>query len=248
MHRVVDDDATGSCAHLQARPFGERGVRTNTHSHHYDIRWDLLARFKTNRSDATGFARDQCLGVRLNLESDTFDFERGLQQFARLFIKLSLHKPRHDMHHGHIHPAQLEPIRRFKPEQTAADHDRMFVALRGINHRFGVGDVTIRNHTGKFRAVNRQHERIRSGSDKQTIIVMHFAFRSFHLAFGAMNFRHHFSSDEFDAVFFVPIPIIEHNVLHRLLAREHGREKYSVVVRMRLCTKHGNVVFIRCDF
>ena len=146
LHGVVHDDATGSRADLQARFFGKCGVRANTHRHHYQISRNLFAAFKAKRRHATGFARDERLGLCPHLEFNALGFERTLQQLAGFLIKLALHEPRHHVHHDYIHAAQFETVCGFQSKQAAANDYGFFVNASRVNHRLCVGNVAIRNH------------------------------------------------------------------------------------------------------
>jgi hypothetical protein len=50
-----------------------------------------------------------------------------------------------------------------------------------------------------------------------------------------------------DVVFLVPVPVVEDDLVQRLLTGQHGRQQDAVVVGVRLGTEDGDVVQVGCD-
>jgi hypothetical protein len=76
-----------------------------------------------------------------------------------------------EVHHGHVHAAQLQAVGRLQAEQAAADHHRVLVLAGGFDHRVGVGDVAVADHAGQVVAGDRQDEGRRAGGQQQAVVV-----------------------------------------------------------------------------
>ncbi|MNQ59495.1 hypothetical protein D3C85_737430 [compost metagenome] len=172
-------------------------------------------------------------------------FQGLLQQAAGGDVELALEQPVADVHHGHVHAAQLEAVGRFQTEQAAADDHRMFMGLGGVHHHLGVGDIAVTDHPGQVLAGNRQDKRVGTGGDEQAI-VFGFAAVIGHYHAGLAVDLHHFAPEQqLDAVLRIPVEVVEHDFLEGLFAGQYRGEQDTVVVRVRLGAKYADVVQVR---
>jgi len=196
---------------------------------------------------STIFVADDGFGVFSQQEVQAAVFQRFLQHLAGDFIELALHQPLRQMHDGDIHAAQFQAVRRFQPEQAAADHDRVLVLAGRIDHRIGVGDIAIGDHALQVLARHRQHERVGAGRQQQAVIVGDGAVFRNHLTLDAVDLDDFFTQMQRDVVFRIPVDIVEHDVLHRLLAGQHRRQQDAVVIRIGFRTEYRDVVNVGRD-
>ena len=159
LHGVIDHDAA---INVQLHFFSQFGVGANTDRHHDQIGGYFATVFEFNGFDATIFTRHQFFGLCAHAEFQTAFFEGFLQHLARYFVQLAFHQPRRNVNHMHIHPAQHQTIRGFQAQQTAANHDRVFIFFAGFNHGIGIGDVAVRNHAFQIFTRHGQDERVRT--------------------------------------------------------------------------------------
>jgi hypothetical protein len=131
----------------------------------------LQAVLQPHGGDAATLAGDQHLGLLAEQELQAALFERSLQHPAGGLVELAFEQPVGEMDHRHVHAAQPEAVRRLESEQAATDDHRMAVALRGIDHRVGIGDVAVGDHPRQVVAGNGQHEGIRTGRQQQAVVV-----------------------------------------------------------------------------
>jgi hypothetical protein len=68
------------------------------------------------------------------------------------------------------------------------------------------------------------------------------------MRFTRSTLGHRLARVQRDAVLLVPGPGVEDDLVHRLLAREHGRQQDAVVVGMRLGAEHRDVVQVGLVF
>ena len=68
-----------------------------------------------------------------------------------------------------------------------------------------------------------------------------------HGAIFTIDARDVFIQMQGNAVFRVPINIVQHDVFNRLLARQYRRQQDAVVVGVGLSAEHGDLIEIRRD-
>ncbi len=239
LQRVAHDDAAIA---VNSGLLRQRGVGADASGHHHQVGGNLAAVLELHRADAARVVSQQGLCLRADEELEAAVFQRLLQQLARHVVELALHQPRHDVHHGHVHAAQHQAVGRFQPQQAAADHHRVLVRLRGLDHGLGVLDVAVGDHPVQLLAWHRQDERQRAGGQQQPVVGGFEAVIGAHHAFDAVDFHHRLAGVQGDAVVGIPVQRIEDDLLDGLLACQHGREQDAVVVGMRLAAEHGDVV------
>jgi hypothetical protein len=161
---------------------------------------------------------------------------------AAALVELALHDPLAEVHHGHVHAAQHQPVGRLQAEQAGADHHRVAVLAGGLDHRLGVGDVAVGEHAGQVVAGDGRDEGRRAGGQQQAVVVGLGAVAGEHLAADAVDLHHLAAGVQGDAVVAVPVEIVEHDLGQRHLARQHRRQQDAVVVAVRLGAEHGDVV------
>ena len=125
------------------------------------------------------------------------------------------------MHHRNIHAAQLETIGRFKTQQAAADHHRILIFCRGLDHRVGVLDIAITDHTVECCAGHRQDEGIRTGGQQQAVVWRLGTIGGDHLACHAVDLLNLLVQMQRDVVGRIPVDIVQHDVLQRHLAGQN---------------------------
>ena len=241
---VGDDDAAVA---VQAGAFGQRGVGADAGGHHNQVGGDLLAILEAHRHHAAVLVADQRLGLRTHAEAQAALLQRLAQQVASLVVELALHQPVADVHDGDLHAAQHQAVGRFQAQQAAADDDGVLVLGGRLDHRVGVGDVAVADHTVQVLAGHRQDEGVGAGGDQQPVVVGFGAVGRDHLALDAIDLRDRLAQVQRDAVLLVPGERVQDDLVQRLLAGEHRAEQDAVVVRMRLGAEHGDVVQIGRD-
>jgi len=172
-------------------------------------------------SPAACASRQQRFRLRLQAEREPLGFERLLQHPRCRPVELTLHQPRHQVHDRDFHAAQLETVGGFEPEQSAADDHRVRLRLRSRDHRFGIRDVPVSDDAGKIDARDRQDERVRSRRQQHTVVGRTRSIRRMNHPLRAVDLRDRLADMQRDAVLVIPFPRIEHDLLDRLLARQH---------------------------
>ena len=244
LHRVIDHDAAVA---VDAGRFGQRIVGTDAGGHDHQIGRNLHAVLETDGGNATALALNQHLGLLFQQELEALVLERLLQHPAGHFVELAFEQPRAEVHHGDIHAAQFEAVGRFEAEQTAADDHRVPVHAGGFDHLVGVLDVAVTDDTRQIVAGNRQNERVRAGGDEQAVVGFLGAVVGDHLAFDAVDLGDLLAGVELDALFLVPVELVEDDFLDGHFAGEHRREQDAVVVRVGFGAEDRDVVMIRLD-
>ncbi len=244
LHRVVDHDAAVA---VDAAGFGQRGVGPDADRHHHQLRGHFEAVVETDRLHMAVPVADQLLRVLRQQELEAAVFQRFLQHLAGDRVELALHQPAGQVHDGDVHAAQLQAVGRFESQQAAADHHRMRVRFGRGDHRIGVMDVAVGNDAREVLARHRQHERRRAGRQQQPVVLGLGAVLRHHDAARAVDPVDGLPEMQRDAVFGVPVDIVEHDVLDGLLAGQHRRQQDAVVVCVRLGPEHRDVVYVGSD-
>jgi hypothetical protein len=242
LQRVGDDHAALA---QKAGALGQRRAGPDARGHHHQVGRDLAPVLEAHRHYAAVAVGQQGLGVRADLEADAALLQRPLQQPASGLVELALHQPRHDVDDGDLHAAPHQAVGGFQPEQAAADDHGLAVLLRGVDHGLCVGDVAVSHHAGQVAPRHGQDERVGTGGQQQSVVRGLRAVVSHHDAAHAVHLHHAAASVQRDAVLGVPGQRVEHDLVDRLLARQHGAEQDAVVVRVRLGAEHGDVVELR---
>jgi hypothetical protein len=99
------------------------------------------------------------------------------------------------------------------------------VLLAGLDHGVGVGDVAVGDHALQILAGNRQDEGVGAGGQQQAVVcraqgLAGGAFGVHHPAH-AVHIGHRPAGVQRDAVVLIPGPVVEHDLVQRLLARQH---------------------------
>ena len=137
-------------------------------------------------------------GLGDDLDAALLEFP--LQQVAGRRIELALHQRRHQVQHGDVHVARVEPGRGLEPEQAAADDDRLGARLGGEQHGVDVVEVAVGEHAGKIVAGHRQDERHRAGGDDELVVGRGHAAVGRHRLGGAVDLGDLVALVERDAV------------------------------------------------
>ncbi len=226
----------------QAGLLGQLAVGADAGGHHHQVSGNHLAIGEAYGLDAAFVIADQLGCLLWQQELQAAALQGALQQGASGLVQLALHQPVTDVHHGHIHPAQLEAIGRLQAEQAAADDHRVPVGLGGFHHHLGIGDVAVTDHSLKVVTGNGQDERIGAGGDKEAVIFGLAAVVGDDPATGAIDLHHLALEHQANAVLGIPVQVVEHDLFELLLAGQHGGEQDAVVVGMRLGAEHRDVV------
>ncbi|MDT4837119.1 hypothetical protein FQZ97_708430 [compost metagenome] len=232
---------------MQAHLLGQLHVGADAHGHHHEVGRDLGAVLEADGLHAAIVSTDEVLRLRAHEELQAPVFQRLLQQLARHVVQLALHEPGHHVHHRHGHAAQHQAVGGFEPEQAAADDHCVLVRARGLDHVVGVGDVAVGDHALQVLAGHGQHEGVGAGAHQQAVVGRLGAIFRAHDAVHAVDLDHLLAGVQRDVVVRVPLPAVEHDLVHRLLAREHGRQQDAVVVGVRLGAEDGDVVQVGRD-
>ena len=98
-------------------------------------------------------------GLRRHPELEAALFQRRLRSSAAAGrVELTLHQRVGDVHDGHVHALLQQAVGCFETQQAAADHDRLAVGARRLQHGVDVMQVAERDDAGQVVARNRQHE------------------------------------------------------------------------------------------
>ena len=245
LHGVVDHDAA---VDMQAHGFGQGGVGAYAHGHDDQVGRHLAAVLEAHCLDAAVVTAEQLLGLRRHQKLHAALDQRLLQHLPGHGVELALHQPFAGMHHGDLHAALHQAVGGLQAQQPPADHHRVLVFGRGINHGLGVGNVAVGEHAVQVLAGNRQHEGIGARRQDQPVVGhadgLAIGPRRMHHAPGAVDFRHRAAGVQGDAVVLIPGPVVEHDLLQGLLAGQHGREQDAVVVGVWLGAEHRDVIEI----
>ena len=122
----------------------------------------------------------------------------------------------------------------------------MPVSAGGLDHVVRVGDVAVSNHALQIPARQRRDERIRARGQQEPVVLCLDAIGRGHQAALAIHVNHLLPCVQGDPMIAVPGQRIQHNLVQRLLARQHRRQQNAVVVRMWLGTEHRDFIQIRC--
>ena len=169
-------------------------------------------------------------------------FELLLEQPAGGLVELALHQRLHQVDHGHLHAAQREAMRRFEPEQAAADHYRVAALGGGGEHRVDVLHVAEADHAGQVLARHRDDERIGTGRDQQPVVLDRAAGLRRHGTIDAIDADNRIAGDQLDLILAIPFVAVDHDLVERLLAGEHRRQHDPVIVHMRFGAEDRDAV------
>ena len=252
-HGAVDHDAA---IDGESRLLGELHVGPDADRHHHQGGGEPRAVVELNRLDLA-VTRDR-LGVGAGDHLDAARLDRPLQQMAGRRIELALHQGRHQVQDGDVHALLLQARRRLEPQKAAADHHGIAAAtLRRQQHGLDIVEVAIGQHARQVVARHRQDDRVGAGTDDQ--LVVGYGDRGLErgvaeIAGGhelggdgarrAIDCRHLGAFVERDAVLDVPAVAVDHDLLERLLARQHRRKHDAVVVHPRLGVEDRHLVGI----
>ena len=216
-------------------------------AHHDQVGRHLAAVLELHGHHAAVLVPDECRRVGADLELQAAILERLLQQLACHVVELPVHQPRRDVHHRDLHAAQHQPVGRFQAQQAAADHHRVLVARGGVDHLVGVCDVAIGDDALQVLAGQRRDEWRRAGRDQQPVVAFLRAVFGADDACLAIDVDDLLAEVQRDALLLVPGQRIEHDLVERLFAGQHGAQHDAVVVGVRLGAEHGDVVQVGRD-
>src|SRR5690606_5551122 len=236
---VVDHDAAVA---VDAGGLGQGGVGTDARGHDHQVGGDLPAVGEAHRGHFASLVADDLRGRGVEPEVQPALAQRLLQQRTSHRVELALQQPAGQVHHGHLHAALPEAVGRLQPEQPTADHHRVPLHLRGLDHGAGVVDVAVADDALQVLAGDRQDERHRTGGQQQAVVLGLGAVGRHHPAAHAVEPGELLAQVEGDAVVRVPGQRIEHDVVEVLLAGQHRRQQDAVVVGMRRGAEHRDVV------
>ena len=147
-----------------------------------------------------------------------------------------------------LHAIGAQPIGGFQPQQAAADNDGAFMCAAGRQHLLHIQHIAEGHHAGQIGARNRQHERVRSGGDQQTVIFGPDATSADYLTRLAINefdLRAHMQDN---AIVRIPVAAIDNDVLKTLFPGQQGRQHDAIVIYIGFSPEHGDVVDTRRGF
>ncbi len=237
LHRVVDEHAA---PRREPGGFRELDVRPDADGHDDEIGFEHGAVVEPDPAHAA-LAEDR-LGLRRHRELEAASLERFAQQTGRRGVELPFHEAVDEMHDGHVHAALLKPVCRLETEQPAADHDGFRGSAGRVDHALDVVDVAIRDDAVEIDARQRQHDGVRARREQEPVVRRDGVALAADLSPGAIYLDDTLAGDEPDAVLRIPIDGVEHDVVDRLLGREHRREQDTVVVAVRLGAEDRDLV------
>ena len=119
---------------------------------------------------------------------------------------------------------------------------------RGGQHRFHILDIAEPNYSVQFVSRNRNDERAGASCQQQAIIFRSGAIFCDDTSFDPINRYNLATLVEGDTVLFVPVEIVENNLVNGLLPAEYRGEKNTVIVAVRLITENRDLVFVGRQF
>ena len=242
---VVDENAAIAG---DARLLGKLGIGPNTGSHHHQICRDDLAVLELHRAHPAIASIVQGIGLFAQAKMQAACFKSILQQLAADRVELAIQQPFADMHHGHMHAAQHQAIGCLQPQQSAADDHRVFMGFGGIDHRLGIGNIAVADHTVQGVAGDRQDKGRRAGGNQQTVVLGFGTVFGDNPAPGPVDLHHLAVEQQLDVVVQVPVQIVEHYLLEGLFPGQNGREQDTVVVGVRFGAEDRNLVQLVAQF
>jgi hypothetical protein len=246
LHGVVGHDAAVA---MNSGTHRERNVGPDADRHHNQLRINLRTVIEAHCLHVSACAvfsvTDNPFSISAEQKFQPSLLQGLLQQFSGGGVELLFHQPVRQMYNGDIHAAQLQAVRRFQPQQAPADHHRTLILCCGRNHCIGVGYVPIGNYPGQPVARHGQHEGSGTGGQQQAVIFRCGAVLGRHHAARAVDLRNLFAQMQLDPAAFVPLDIIQHDVLYGLLAGQHRRQEDAVVIGKRFRSEHGDFVNVR---
>ena len=248
LHGVAHDDAP---VDVQAHGLGQGRVGADAHGHHHQIGRDFAAVLEAHSLHAPCGAAQQRLGLRLHQKCHAALLQSLLQHLPGRGIQLAIEQPFARVHHRHLHPALAQAVGGLQPQQAAANHHGVPVLRSRVDHGLRIGNVAVGQHAVQILAGNRQHEGVGAGGQNQPVVGhadgLARAAHRVHGAPGTVHLGHGAAGVQGDAMLGIPRPVVEHDLLQRLLPRQHGREQDAVVVGMRLRAEDGDLVQIGRD-
>lgn len=223
------------------------GIGADAGGHYHQVGGNHVAVVELHGTDPAAAVVHQFLGLGVQAEADAAGFQRALQEFAGGAVQLAFQQPVGEVHDGHVHAALLEAVGRLQAEQAAADHHRVAVGPGAVDHGLGVGDVAVADHALQAIAGYRQDEGDRAGGQQQAVVLGLAAVRGDHPAADPVDLHHLAVEEELDAVFRIPVEVVEDDFLEGLLAGQHRGQQDAVVVGMGLGAEHRDVVEVRVE-
>ena len=240
LHGVVDHDPALA---VNAGCLDEADVGTDADRHHHQIGGNFQTVLEAHAPNP--LLAENGDGLRAQQKPQAAFLQAGSQQGRRLGVELPFHQHVEQMDDGDLHALFHQTVGRFQTEQAAADHHRVFFAGPGrVQHRVDILDVAEGDDARQIVAGHRQDDGIGTGRQQQPVIGRERTVSGDDLPPRPIDLGHGLAGVQGDAALGVPVQIVEHDLLDRLLARQHRRQQNAVVIAVRFGAKHGDVVLI----
>ncbi len=226
---VVDMDAAPDRQASGAREFD---VGADADRHHNQRRGDVAPVLEADPLDLALAVNLGSIGAGQDRLAPRL--ERCLEQPPGRFVELPFHQRRHDVEHGHLHPAQRQAVRRLEPEQPAADHHCVPAGVGRAQHRADIVHVAEGYDTLQVMPRHRDDERVGTGREDERVIALDPARARGDGLDLAIDRDDGVARHQLDRIVGIPDEIVDHDVVERLVAGEQRREHDAVVVHVRL--------------
>src|SRR6185312_10020254 len=152
-------------------------------------------------------------------------------------IELPLHECFHQVHYGDIATLDLQSAGSFEAKEPAADNHGFQPWTRSFEQLAGVIKVAKNEDAIFLDVLDRWNQRHTAGGEKQLVVAGDATVVAGDGLCDRVNVNDAHAQPEFDAVLLVPFKAVEHDVIRRLLAGEHGRKQNAVVVDVSFVAK-----------
>ncbi len=178
---VVDDDASPD---REARLAGQAGFRPDAGRDDDKVAGDRGAVLQLDALHVIAASHGRCGRACVNDEPQLLQLP--LQDPSALGVELRIHDVAHQVHHVHLEPERQQSLRRFEPEETAADDHGGPRAPRRGHDPVAVFQGPEREHTGSqalaclgiavacsFKhAIDRRDHRPAAGRDHERVVLL----------------------------------------------------------------------------
>ena len=211
-HLVVDHDRAFD---REAGLAGDFRIGLDAGGEDHQVAFESLAVFEFESADA--LVAEDSPGIGAEMNPDAHLFHQRLQDSAGGSIKLLVHQVGRAMDDVDFETETLQPVRAFKPEQTAADHRRALFPARVVRHAAAIVKRAKPEDAGFHAAValrqpgQRRNEGAAAGRDDQIVVRLFGSVGSEHAAGEAEDARGVDARMQPDAVLLVPCERIEND-------------------------------------
>ncbi|MNP47689.1 hypothetical protein D3C76_1417550 [compost metagenome] len=145
------------------------------------------------------------------------------------------------MHYGNFHAELYQTFGSFKTKKSASDNGRSFILFSSVQHDITIGDVPETDNT--FFVMPRYGENEGVGACCNDDFVVRDASSIFSHNFMCLviDSCNRCSCMQCNAVIFIPVQVVQDDIVQRFASFQYVRQHNAVVVRIGLGAKNGNI-------